>query len=53
MRSKCYTKEEEERIRKLHDQRTYFIRGEWVHVPNCVDDLPYQNADETGLIKCK
>ena len=51
MSTRYYTKEEVERIRKLHDQRTYLIKGEWVHVPNCVDDLPYQIADETGLIK--
>lgn len=53
MGSRCYSKEEEERIYKLHAQRTYLIKGEWVHVPNCVDDLPYQMADETGLIKIK
>ena len=29
------------------DRRTYLINGEWVHVPNCVDDTPWAEADES------
>ena len=29
------------------DRRTYLINGEWVHVPNCVDDTPWSEADES------
>lgn len=27
------------------DRRTYLINGEWEHVPNCVDDTPWAEAD--------
>ena len=29
------------------DRRTYLINGKWVHVPNCVDDTPWAEADES------
>lgn len=29
------------------DRRTYLIKDEWVHVPNCVDDTPWAEADES------
>lgn len=33
-------------VQTERDQRTYLINGEWVHVPNCVDDTPWAEADE-------
>jgi hypothetical protein len=32
---------------KERDSRNYLINGEWVHVPNCVDDTPWAEADES------
>ena len=29
------------------NRRTYLINGEWVHVPNCKDDTPWAEADES------
>ena len=29
------------------DRRTFLKNGEWVHVPNCVDDTPWAEADES------
>ena len=29
------------------DRRTYLINGEWVHVPKCVDNTPWAEADES------
>lgn len=30
-----------------YDRRTFLIKGEWVHVPNCVDDTPRAEVDES------
>ena len=34
-------------VRTDQDRRTYLINGEWVHVPNCVDNTPRAEADES------
>lgn len=34
-------------VQTERDRRTYLINGEWVHVPNCVDDTPWAEADES------
>ena len=39
---KWFKKKEKESVSNSvqteRDRRTYLINGEWVHVPNCVDD---------------
>ena len=35
-------------VQTEQDRRTYLINGEWVHVPNCVDDTPWAEADENN-----
>lgn len=32
---------------KESERRTYLINGEWIHVPNCVDETPWAEADES------
>lgn len=34
-------------VQTERDRRTYLINGEWVHVPNCVDDTPWAEKDES------
>ena len=36
-------------VQTERDRRTYLINGEWVHVPNCVDDTPWTKANESDL----
>lgn len=35
-------------VQTERDRRTYLINGEWVHVPNCVDDTPWAEAGGMG-----
>jgi hypothetical protein len=48
---KLFKKKEKESVSSSvqteRDRRTYLINGEWVHVPNCVDDTPWAEADES------
>ena len=32
---------------KESDRRTFLINGEWIHVPNCVDETPWAEANES------
>lgn len=34
-------------VQTERDRRTYLINGEWVRVPNCVDETPWAEADES------
>jgi len=47
---KLFKKKEKESVSSSvqteRDRRTYLI-NEWVHVPNCVDDTPWAEADES------
>lgn len=49
---KWFKKKEKESVSSSvqteRDRRTYLINGEWVHVPNCVDDTPWAEADENN-----
>ena len=48
---KLFKKKEKESVSSSvqteSDRRTYLINGEWVHVPNCVDDTPWAEAYES------
>ena len=33
-------------VQTERDRRTYMINGEWVHVPNCVDETPLGRGKE-------
>ncbi len=32
---------------RMNHSRSYLINGKWVHVPNCVDETPWEMADES------
>ncbi len=34
-------------VQTERDRRTYLINGEWFHIPNCVDETPWAEADES------
>lgn len=38
-------------VQTERDRRTYLINGEWVHVPNFVDDTPWVMRMKVRIVK--